>query len=513
MTGVDKIQEIRILKYHNGLSIREIGRRANVSTRTVQKILKGNKTKFTYHRQYPPHPATGKVRDIIEKWLREDLGVKKKYRRRATRIYELLKVEHGYTGSYESIARCVKDIKPRIKPEKVEVYIPLSFEPAEAFQFDWGEVWAFIGKPLVKLQLAVMILCHSRHFYARVYPCQKQELMLDAHRQAFEYFGGVCRRGIYDNMKSAVKRLLTGNHRKLQERFEIFCSHYLYKPDFCNPARGNEKGRVENLVGYVRRNFFSPFPHFNSIEELNERLMSFAISKAYMRKHPDIGDKNRYEVFEDEKKSFIHLPGHGFDCCRIRQAVVSTLSTVFFENNLYSVPTEYVSKNVQVKGYADNVVISHDGEEIARHKRLYTNNRHSYNPYHYLPVLQKKPRAIMNGRPFKDWQLPEMFNNYRMLLNRKLEDGDLYYARTLVLLKDWPIKNVVEAIKKSMDTGILGDSYILSLLRQRDNPIMEDKEYISIKIELSKYRAKQRYLGDYDDILRLRNKKEAEHER
>ena len=190
MTGVDKIQEIRMLKYQNGLSIREIAKRAEVSTKTVQKILKSNQTKFTYHRKNSSKPATDKVRQTIESWLREDLGVKKKYRRKATRIYELLKKEHGYTGSYESIARCVKELKPIIKPEQTEVYIPLIFDPGEAFQFDWGEVWAYIGKTLSRLQLAVIVLCHSRHCYLRVYPCQKQELMLDAHRRAFEHFGG-----------------------------------------------------------------------------------------------------------------------------------------------------------------------------------------------------------------------------------------------------------------------------------------------------------------------------------
>ena len=503
MTGVEKIKEVRNLKFVKGLPIKEIVRRTRLSRNTVRKILRSQETKFTYQRIRWPQPATGQIRNKIEAWLKEDLSQKPKYRRTAWRMHEILKYEHGYKGSYESVAKYVKEIKPRIKPESREVYIPLLYSPGEAFQFDWGDVLVYIGDELMTLQLAVMTLCHSRRFYARVYPCQKQELVLDAHRRAFEHMGGVCRRGIYDNMKTAVKSILKGKHRNLQERFVQFSSHYLYEPEFCNPARGNEKGRVENKIGYIRRNFFSPIPHFSSIEELNSRLLSFAEASSRIKTHPEFADKTCYEVYEEEKDKLIELPPYGFDCCRVQHSVVSHTSTVAFDNNRYSIPGEYDVPAVMVKGYADDVVISCDGKEIARHQRSYGYNQQVLNPYHYLGVLARKPGALRDGLPFKNWKLPSVFEEYRRLLKEKYPDGDRYFAKTLILLKDWPLMDVVEAVKKAVGLGILGDSYILRMLRQSEHPEGEI-EYLSIKIELARYKAKQMPLTHYDRVLRFK---------
>lgn len=272
MTGVDKIAEVRYLKRVKGLSIKEIVRRVKLARNTVRKILRSQKTQFEYNRE-EDRPISEKIKTLVEQWVTEDQLVKKKNRRTANRMYDILTNELEYEASYRTVARAVQEAKEKLKIESKEAYIPLEFEPGDAFQFDWGEVTAYIGKQLVVLQLGVVELCYSRYFYARCYPCQKQELMLDIQRRAFEHFGGVCKRGIYDNLKTAVKKILRGGHRNLQERFILFHSHYLYQPEFCNPASGNEKGRVESLIGYIRRNFFTPVPQFESIEELNSRLM------------------------------------------------------------------------------------------------------------------------------------------------------------------------------------------------------------------------------------------------
>ena len=350
MTGVDRIKEVRHLKYLKGLPIKEIVRRTRLSRNTVRKILRSQQTKLTYQRTHQPHPVTGSIRNRIETWLKEDLLQKPKYRRTAWRMYEILKYEYGYQGSYESVAKCVKELRDRIRVKSREVYIPLSYSAGEAFQFDWADVLAYIGDELVTFQLAVATLCYSRRFYVRAYPCQKQELMLDAHARAFKYFGGVPRRGIYDNLKSAVKNVLKGKHRNLQERFAQFCSHYLYEPQFCSPAKANEKGRVENKVGYVRRNFFSPIPRFSSREELNSRLLSFSQASSRIKTHPEFAEKSCHQVYEQEKDKLIELPPYHLDCCRVQHAAVSPTSTVSFDNNKYSVPAEYVGSTALVKG-------------------------------------------------------------------------------------------------------------------------------------------------------------------
>jgi hypothetical protein len=330
--------------------------------------------------------------------------------------------------------------------------------------------------------------------------------MLDAHRRAFEHFGGVCSRGIYDNLKTAVKRLLKGNHRNLQEKFVRFCSHYLYAPDFCSPAKGNEKGRVEGSVGFVNRNFFVPVLRVKSLEELNDRLLSFCVTCEREMEHPNIAGKSRYETFLEEQDKLVSLPRYGFECCRETFSVADPCSRLYFDNNRYSVPMEYVGKPVMVKGYADEVVASYDGVEIARHKRTYGRKEQVFEPLHYLGVLAKKPGALRNGLPFRDWKLPEVFLHYRKLLNDKYSDGDRYFAKTLVLLKDWSIKDVTDAITKSIELGILGDSYLLSLLRQEKNLPEGENSRISIKIELERYSARQNPPEYYDEVLRNRMK-------
>ena len=367
---------------------------------------------------------------------------------------------------------------------------------------------AIIAGELVTLNLGVLQLCFSRVFYPRVYESQKQELLFDIHRRGFEFFGGITHRIIYDNLKTAVKKILKGNHPNLQERFIQFCSHYLFEPEFCNPAKGNEKGRVENLIEFVRQNFFSPIPRFSSIEELNDRLLSFAMAVAKARKHPNYPERTRYDAYEQERQSFIDLPGHGFDCCRITQALVTTYSTVHFEMNQYSVPGEYVGKTVKIKGYADEVVIYGSlQEEISRHKRLYATKQHSVNPLHYLEALAKKPRAFSDGLPFKDWTLPGVFQQYRRLLRDRYDDGDKYFVKTLLLLREWPLKEVAEAIGQAISAGAIGDSCVVMILKRRQNPAYTPAG-IDIREELAKYRAIQPPLESYD-LLRNSSAKEV----
>jgi transposase len=503
MMGVKQIKTVRMLR-QDGQPIKEICRKTGISRNTVRKILRGKEAKFTYQREESNQPAQEPIKALIEGWIKHDSLEGKKYRRTAKRMYNELRSEkYGYLGSYASALRCFKEVREKLNKDPAEVFIPLDFGPGEAAQFDWGDVKAVIGGQLTVLNVGAMQLSHSRNSYARVYPSQKQELLFDIHRRAFEHFGGIPRRVIYDNLKTAVKKILKGNLRNLQERFVQFSSHYLYKTDFCNPARGNEKGRIENLIGFIRENFFVPIPKFASLEELNDRLLSFLISVARTKMHPSIAVKTRYDVFDQEKGSLMPLPPYGYDCCRVAHAAVTSYSTVHFETNQYSVPGEYVGKTVQVKGYADEVVISMNGAEISRHKRLYSARQHSLNPYHYLEALSRKPRAFADGLPFKEWQLPEVFQHYRRMLKEKFEDGDRYFVKTLLLVKEWPIMEVAESIRQAIAANALGDSYVLMILRRMHSPSYEQKLF-DIREDLAKYKAKQPPLSRYDEVLTVK---------
>jgi transposase len=500
MMGVRHIKEVRMLR-QQGLPIRDICRKTSISRNTVRKILRGQKAKFTYQREESIQPTQEPIKALIESWLKHDSLETKKYRRTAKRMYNALRADpYGYTGSYASVVRCFNEMQDKIKKNPPEVFIPLDFGPGTAGQFDWGDVKAVIGGQLMALDVGAMQLCHSRVCYGRAYPCQKQELLFDVHRRAFEHFGGVPHRVIYDNLKTAVKKILKGNHRNLQERFVEFSSSYLYDANFCNPAHGNEKGRVENLIGFIRENFFVPIPKFDTLEELNERLLSFLISVSRTKKHPAHADKTPHDLYQLEKGLLIPLPEHGYECCRVTHAAVTSYSTVHFETNQYSVPGAYVGKTVQVKGYAENVVISSLSVEIARHNRLYGAKQQSLNPYHYLEALSRKPRAFADGLPFKEWQLPEVFQQYRRMLKEKFEDGDRYFVKTLVLVKDWPIMDVAEAIRQAIAAHALGDNYVLMILRRMCDPDF-GLGVCDIRADLAHYQAKQPPLSRYDEVF------------
>ena len=507
MMGVKQIKEVRMLR-QAGLPIRDISRKAGISRNTVRKILRGGAAKFIYQRKQGSQPAQESIKELIVSWVKHDLLEGRKYRRTAKRMYnELRSEQYGYRGSYASVLRCYREARLQVSSNPAEVFIPLDFGPGAAAQFDWGEVKAVIGGQLTVLNLAVMQLCNSRISYARAYPSQKQELLFDIHRRAFEHFGGVPRRVIYDNLKTAVKKILKGNHRNLQERFVEFSSLYLYEADFCNPARGNEKGRIENQVGFIRENFFVPIPKFVSLEELNDRLLSFLISVARTKAHPGYSDRTRHDVFEQEQGSLIPLPAHGYECCRVTHAAVTSYSTIHFETNQYSVPGEHVGKTVQVKGYADEVVISVNGITIARHPRLYSGRQQSLNPYHYLEALSRKPRAFADGLPFKEWQLPEVFQQYRRMLKEKFEDGDRYFVKTLLLVKEWPILEVAESIRQAIAANALGDSYVLMILRRMRSPTCE-QGLLAVREALARYKAEQPPLSRYDEVV-ARSRKEV----
>ena len=503
MMSVDQIQQVRQLKYVNCLSIREIAKRTGISRNTVRKILRSEKTKFEYVREKHSKPITGDYYTLIETWLSEDTKERKKHRRTAKRMYEVLCLEHNFKGSYESVAKCVREIRVELGQASKKAYIPLIFEPGDAFQFDWGEVYARIKGKEVKLQLAALQLAYSRVFFAYAYPNQKQELLFDAHCKAFQFFGGSCRRGIYDNMRSAVKRILKGRGRDLSERFTQLCSHYLFEPDFCNPASGNEKGRVENLIGVIRRNFFSPIPNFESLDELNASLLSFCIALSRSKQHPEFGNMSRFEVFQKEKESLVQLPAFEFESCRLKNATVAPISTVVFDTNRYSVPTNYVGKSVMIKAFYEKLVISFKGKIIATHIRSFEKNHFVFDPTHYLELLVRKPRAFEDGMPFKYWDLPAVFYEYRKLLHKKSKDPDRVFAQTLYLLKDFPLSEVTKALQEALKLKLCSGPYVLSNVRRQLEDV-DEPQVLTLSSRLSQYKAHQKDPGTYDELLRKR---------
>lgn len=250
MVQVDEKERIRIAHVLQGMSIREIARVMGHSRKTVRKALE-DPSPPVYRRTKPPaEPVIGPVKEIIGRWIEEDLDRPKKQRHTAHRIYERLRGEHGFTGAESTVRRYVRSLRGK----KAETFIPLCFDPGQDAQADFGGAAVIMDGREMEIQLFMMRLSYSHRPFVMALPFQKQEAFLAAHVRAFDFFGGVPRRISYDNLTAATARALRGDKRREIDSFVAFRSHYLFASHFCNPGEPHEKGQIENLVGYVRRN-------------------------------------------------------------------------------------------------------------------------------------------------------------------------------------------------------------------------------------------------------------------
>ena len=464
MLVVETIRKIRLSIQRDGHSIRHTAKELGISRNTVRKAVRSQQTVFRYHRKSQPMPVLGAYVERLEEALLEDVKLPKRQRRNAVVLFEQLQTE-GYTGSYDSVRRHVRDWKRRQSQLPAEVYIPLVFEPGEAFQFDWSHEQVEMAGMPVTVKVAQLRLCHSRHFLVVAYPRETQEMVFDAHAEAFDFFGGVCRRGIYDNLKAAVNKILAGKQRSFNNRFGQLCSHYLFEPVACTPAAGWEKGQVENQVGTVRRRFFVPRPKVQDFRELNEYLRERCLQWAKTHPHPDFKDQSVWQVFEAEKPHLIPLPPP-FDGYAERPARVSPSSLVSFDRNRYSIDCRHVGRTVQLRAYAERIVIVLEGQVIGEHRRHFGSGKTIFDPWHYLPVLDRKPGALRNGAPFRHWDLPEAIARVGEQLQRRYPDWDRQYVGILQAVPLYGLEAVEAACSKALNAGVFSKEVVLNLLNR-----------------------------------------------
>ena len=321
----------------------------------------------------------------------------------------------GYEGGYDAVRRYARRWQRARDAQVAEAYVPLSFPPGEAYQFDWSHEVVVLAGATTIVKVAHVRLCYSRMLFVRAYPREAQEMVFDAHNRAFAFFKGAAKHGIYDNMKTAVDGIFVGKERAYNRRFLAMCSHYLVEPRACTPAAGWEKGQVENQVGVVRQRFFSPRLKFKSYAELNAYLLDRCVAHAQATTHPEQKDKTVFDVFEAERAALIAYRGP-FDSFRATVASVSKTCLVSFDGNKYSVKAKAVGRPVDIHVYAERIVIRQDGEIVGEHARRFGRHQTAYDPWHYVPVLARKPGALRNGAPFKDWMLPASLEKVRRKL-------------------------------------------------------------------------------------------------
>ena len=289
MKGVDTIARVRREFFVRGRTIKEICRELHVSRNTVRKILRSDETAFEYERSVQPQPKIGAWREELDRILARNAGRPRRERLTLMRIFEELR-GLGYAGGYDAVRRYAADWARRQDAATAAAFVPLSFAPGEAYQFDWSHEVVLIDGVTTVAKVAHVRLCHSRMLFVRAYPRETQEMVFDAHERAFAFFKGACTRGIYDNMKTAVDAVFVGRERAYNRRFQQMCGHYLVEPVACTPASGWEKGQVGNQVGTVRQRFFSPRVRVGSYDELNAWLLDRCIAWAKAQPHPEVRD-------------------------------------------------------------------------------------------------------------------------------------------------------------------------------------------------------------------------------
>ena len=441
-----------------GKSQRAVAREFGLSRETVRKMLQ-YAVPPGYQRQQPiKRPKLGPWLGVIDAILNDDKQRPPKQRHTSKRIFERLKEEHGFTGGYT----IVKDYVRTTTLRGQEMFVPL-VHPAGEAQVDFGEALVVIAGVEQKVHYLVMDMPQSDDCFVAAFPAETTEAFLEGHVRAFAYFGGVPTRILYDNTKIAVAKILGGEERQRTRYFSELQSYYLFADKFGRPGKGNDKGKVEGLVGYARRNFMVPIPRVSSWQELNAHLEQQCRKRRErrLRGHSEtIGER-----FERDRAALLPLPAAPYEACEKISTRVSSLSLVRYRSNDYSVPTQYGHRQVWVKGYVHEVVIAAGSEVIARHERSYEREVVVFDPLHYLALLEQKTRALDQAAPLAGWQLPESFVQLRRLLEARLrKHGSREYVQVLRLLETFNIVEVTLAIEDALQLGTISFDAVRHLL-------------------------------------------------
>ena len=466
MLVVETIGRIRREHFVKGKSIKEIFRELKVSRNTVRKVLRSGAICFEYAREVQPLPKLGPWRADLDRMLATNEAKSGRERLRLIRLFEELR-GLGYEGGYDAVRRYARTRRRARGAATAEAYVALSFAPGEAYQFDWSHEIVVLNGVTTLVKVAHVRLCHSRMPFVRAYPRESQEMVFDAHDRAFAFYRGACARGIYDNMKTAVESVFVGKDRAFNRRFLRMCSHYLVEPTACTPGAGWEKGQVENQVGLVRERFFTPRLRFRTYEEMNGWLIDQCVAYAKAHPHPECRDQTIWSVFEAERPSLVRYAGR-FDGFHAVPAAVSKTCLVRFDNNKYSVRAKALGRPVEVHAYADRIVIRQDGELVAEHRRSFGRGQTVYDPWHYVPVLARKPGALRNGAPFKNWLLPGAIDRVRRKL-AAVDDGDRQMVDILGAVLTDGLGAVEAACAEALSAELHSSDVILNILpRRRD---------------------------------------------
>jgi len=464
---------IRRMALREKLSCREIARRTGMSRNTITKYLNAG----IIEPQFTTPKRQSKLDPFAEKlagWLKTEAAKSRKQRRTLKQLHADL-VVLGFDGSYGRVAAFARDWRADRQLEQQTTgrgtFVPLSFRPGEAFQFDWSEDFAVLGGERTKLQVAHIKLSHSRAFLVRAYFLQTHEMLFDAHWHGFRVFGGIPGRGIYDNMRTAVDRVGRGKERQVNMRFLAMANHYVFEPAFCNPAAGWEKGQIEKNVQDARHRLWQPLPSFPDLAALNDWLEQRCVALWNEIPHAALPGSVA-DVWAAEQAALMPLPP-AFDGFVERSKRVSPTCLISFERNRYSVPASFANRPVSLRVYPERLVVAAEGQILCEHVRVIQRShqlppRTIYDWRHYLAVVQRKPGALRNGAPFAE--LPSSFKRLRSVLMKR-DGGDREMADILALVLHHDEQLVEQAVREAIQSEVVSKTHILNRLsRLLDTP-------------------------------------------
>jgi len=469
MKTVDDYESIRKAYYLEGLSIRAIGRRLHHSRRLIRKALDHAQPEGYQLKQERLAPILAPYKQKIEELLLESEQSPRKQRYTGHKIYQLLQAE-GYSGSESNLHRYIS-LQRKAKKHR-QAYLPLEFEAGQDAQVDWGEVVAEMGGERRKVQIFVMHLNHSKVRFVMAFPFQKQEAFFEGHIQAFHFLGGVPRRITYDNLKTAVYRVLEGHNRQEQNTFTAFRSYYLFESRYCTPAQGHEKGGVESDVGYAQRNFFAPIPKAQDLAALNSMLQQSCLNDMQRRVRGET--ETVAEVWQSEKSMLLPLSQGDFPACTSHVVKVNPYSQVVFETNRYSVPTEYVGKQLSLRAYPFRVEILSLAQVVTEHPRCFGREQDILDPFHYLGLLEQRPGAFEQAIPIRQWRQSWSADYEGLLstLRQSKPDGSgvREFIAILKLHRTNPPEAVNRAVQQALKLGAAHLDGVQLCLRQLVSP-------------------------------------------
>jgi transposase len=472
---MDEYEMIRTAHRGYGKSISELSRLTGHSRNTVKKAIRGEPWGYK-ERSNQAFPALAPHLETIDGWIEGDKSRPKKQRHTGRRVFNRLVEEYGFKGAESTVRRYVRLTKARLGLNGPGAFVPCDPQAGYEGEVDWGTALAVIADQQIRLKFFCIRSKYSGKHFVRFYFCERQQAFFDAHVHGFIFFGGVFPVLIYDNLTTAVQKVLIGRQRKEQEEFIKFKAYHSFQARFCNPGEGHEKGGVEGLVGFARRNYMVPIPEAASIEQLNERILQRCITYG---SHKMAGREKTVEgLYEEEKRHLVALPDSVFGNVQTCDGRVDKYATVIVDINRYSVPSRYAGMKAKVLLYVDRVELFVAGKKVATHRRLYGKSKWSLNPDHYLELIQQRPMSFHSARPIRQWRQMWPDELHRLLERFKDTQGETRgikdFISVLMLYREYPASDIEAAVGVGLENRISsseGIRHILISKVQRDEVV------------------------------------------